>query len=147
MMLARKQRNIWSIMQTLTRMANSRNTRILFVLSFILRDVAYPRHVYRYAEKLCADFKKLKPSADALAELMLSYMENAIEFTHDFGDMSEQYYVSVEGNFAKTVEFIAKNGLWEKFENDFSNVCLGRVYVAMVSLMVLMTYTRRQGIE
>ena len=97
-------------------MANSRNTRILFVLSFILRDVAYPRHVYRYAEKLCADFKKLKPSADALAELMLSYMENAIEFTHDFGDMSEQYYVSVEGNFAKTVEFIAKNGLWEKFD-------------------------------
>ncbi len=47
---------------------------------------------------------------------MLSYMENAIEFTHDFGDMSEQYYVSVEGNFAKTVEFIAKNGLWEKFD-------------------------------
>lgn len=24
--------------------------------------------------------------------------------------------MSVEGNFAKTVEFIAKNGLWEKFD-------------------------------
>ena len=40
----------------------------------------------------------------------------AIEFTFDFGDMWEQYYESVEGNFAKTVEFIAKNGLWEKFD-------------------------------
>lgn len=40
----------------------------------------------------------------------------AIEFTFDFGDMWEQYYESVEGNFAKTVEFIAKNGLWEKYD-------------------------------
>lgn len=40
----------------------------------------------------------------------------AIEFTFDFGDMWKQYYESVEGNFAKTVEFIAKNGLWEKYD-------------------------------
>ena len=66
--------------------------------------------------RLICVFKKLKPSAYALAELMLSYMEYAIEFTFDFGDMSEQYYESVEGNFAKTVEFIAKNGLWEKYD-------------------------------
>lgn len=75
-----------------------------------------PKARLSVCRKAVADFKKLKPSADALAELMLSYMENAIEFTHDFGDMSEQYYVSVEGNFAKTVKFIAKNGLWEKFD-------------------------------
>lgn len=40
----------------------------------------------------------------------------AIEFTFDFGDMWKQYYESVEGNFAKTVEFIAKNSLWEKYD-------------------------------
>lgn len=79
--------------------------------------------------KAVADFKKLKPSADALAELMLSYMEYAIEFTYDYGDMWEQYYDSVEGNFDKTVQFIAKNGLWEKYDKrlqqcvKWSSVC------------------------
>lgn len=88
-----------------------------------------PKARLSVCRKAVADFKKLKPSADALAELMLSYMENAIEFTHDFGDMSEQYYVSVEGNFAKTVEFIAKNGLLEKYDKrlqqcvKWSSVC------------------------
>lgn len=75
-----------------------------------------PKTRFSVCRKAVTDFKKLKPSADALAELMLSYMEYAIEFTFDFGDMSEQYYESVEGNFAKTVEFIAKNGLWEKYD-------------------------------
>lgn len=88
----------------------------------IIREEFYPERRrepktrFSVCRKAVADFKKLKPSADALAELMLSYMEYAIEFTFDFGDMSEQYYESVEGNFAKTVEFIAKNGLWEKYD-------------------------------
>ena len=47
---------------------------------------------------------------------MLSYMEYAIKFTYDFGDMWEQYYDSVEGNFEKTAQFIAKNNLWEKYD-------------------------------
>lgn len=63
-----------------------------------------------------ADFKKLKPSADALAELMVSYMEWATQFTYDYGDMWEQYYDSVESNFDKTVKYIAVNGLWEKYD-------------------------------
>lgn len=41
-----------SIMQVLTRIANSKSTRILFVKSFILRDVVNQRRVFRYAEKL-----------------------------------------------------------------------------------------------
>ena len=84
----------------------------------IIRDEFYPegrrepKTRFSVCRKAVADFKKLKPSADALAELMLSYMEYAIEFTYDYGDMWEQYYDSVEGNFDKTVQFIAKNGLW-----------------------------------
>ena len=63
-----------------------------------------------------ADFKKLKPSADALADLMVSYMEWATKFTHDYGDMWEQYYTSVEGNFGKTVKHIVVNDLWEIYD-------------------------------
>lgn len=75
-----------------------------------------PKTRFTVCRKAIADFKKLKPSADALSELMLSYMEYAIKFTYDFGDMWEQYYDSVEGNFEKTVQFIAKNNLWEKYD-------------------------------
>ena len=101
----------------------------------IIREEFYPegrrepKTRFSVCRKAVADFKKLKPSADALAELMLSYMEYAIEFTYDYGDMWEQYYDSVEGNFDKTVQFIAKNGLWEKYDKrlqqcvKWSSVC------------------------
>ena len=60
-----------------------------------------PQTRFSVCRKAVADFKKLKPSADALAELMVSYMEWATQFTYDYGDMWEQYYDSVESNFDK----------------------------------------------
>ena len=113
---------------------------------FYPKECRLPKARFSVCRKAVADFKKLKLSAYALSELMLSYKENAIEFTHDFGDMSEQYYESVEGNFAKTVELIAKNGLWEKFDKRFLQCVFWASACDMVSLMVLMTYTRRQGV-
>ena len=46
-----------------------------------------PQTRFSVCRKAVADFKKLKPSADALAELMVSYMEWATQFTYDYGDM------------------------------------------------------------
>lgn len=101
----------------------------------IIREEFYPKRRrepqtrFSVCRKAVADFKKLKPSADALAELMVSYMEWATKFTHDYGDMWEQYYVSVENNFAKTIKHIAANGLWEKYDKrlqqcvEWSSVC------------------------
>lgn len=75
-----------------------------------------PKTRFSVCRKAVADFKKLKPSADALAELMVSYMEWATKFTFDYGDMWEQYYDSVEGNFDKTIKHIVANGLWDKYD-------------------------------
>ena len=75
-----------------------------------------PQTRFSVCRKAVADFKKLKPSADALAELMVSYMEWATKFIYDYGDMWEQYYDSVVGNFDKTVKSIAGSGLWEKYD-------------------------------
>ena len=75
-----------------------------------------PQTRFSVCRKALADFKKLKPSADALAELMVSYMEWATEFTFDYGDMWEQYYDSVESNFGKTVKHIVLNNLWSKYD-------------------------------
>lgn len=87
----------------------------------IIREEFYPKKRrepqtrFSICRKAVADFKKLKPSADALAELMVSYMEWATQFTYDYGDMWEQYYDSVENNFDKTIKFIVTNGLWKKY--------------------------------
>ena len=87
----------------------------------IIREEFYPvrrrdpQLRFSVCRKAVADFKKLKPSADAQAELMVSYMEWATQFTYDYGDMWEQYYDSVESNFEKTIKFIVTNGLWEKY--------------------------------
>ena len=75
-----------------------------------------PQTRFSVCRKVLADFKKLKPSADALAELMVSYMEWATKFTFDYGDMWEQYYDSVESNFDKTVKHIVLNNLWSKYD-------------------------------
>lgn len=87
----------------------------------IIREEFYPKKRrepqtrFSICRKVVADFKKLKPSTDAQAELMVSYMEWATQFTYDYGDMWEQYYDSVESNFEKTIKFIVTNGLWEKY--------------------------------
>ncbi len=75
-----------------------------------------PQTRFSVCRKAISDFKKLKPSADALAELMVSYMEWAIKFTYEYGDMWEQYYDSVEGNFKKTIKHIVLNRLWDKYD-------------------------------
>lgn len=63
----------------------------------IIREEFYPKKRrepqtrFSVCRKAVADFKKLKPSADALAELIVSYMEWATQFTYDYGDMWEKY--------------------------------------------------------
>lgn len=102
--------------------ANPNETSKLEEYKAIIKEEFYPKRRrepqtrFSVCRKAVADFKKLKPSADALAELMVSYMEWATAFTFDYGDMWEQYYVSVEGNFDKTIKYIAKNGLWDKYD-------------------------------
>ena len=89
----------------------------------IIREEFYPKRNrepqmrFSVCRKAVSDFKKLKPPADAIAELMVSYMEWAIQATYDYGDLWEQYYDSVEGNFSKTIDFIVENDLWKKYDD------------------------------
>jgi hypothetical protein len=68
------------------------------------------------SRKAINDFKKLGTSAEALADLMLFYVECGVEFTNDFGDINESFYISVETTFAKTLKLIDKEDLLLKFE-------------------------------
>ena len=72
---------------------------------------------FSVCRKALSDFKKLKPSEDSVAELMVFYMENACQFTYDYGDMWEQFYDSVESNFDKTLRHIVLYDLWDKYDS------------------------------
>lgn len=58
----------------------------------IIREEFYPsrnrepKTRFSVCRKALSDFKKLKPSEDSVAELMVFYMENACQFTYDYGD-------------------------------------------------------------
>ena len=67
------------------------------------------------ARKVISDFKKLEPDPESLADVMLYYVECGVQFTNDFGDIDEPFYVSIERMFIDTAKFIQDNGLNEIF--------------------------------
>lgn len=61
------------------------------------------------------DFKKINPSPELLADLMLFFIETAAKFTYEYGDIGEDFYISIETNYEKTLAFMNKNNLLEQF--------------------------------
>ena len=86
-----------------------------------------PKTRFSLCKKAISDYKKLKPSAGAVAELMLCLVENACRFTADYGDMWESYYDSVISNFSALLKHIEKSGLFEvyraRLEQCVETVC------------------------
>lgn len=86
----------------------------------IIRDEFFPKRSepkcrFNICRKAISDFKKLKPYPACLADLMLYYIEMGCEMTSMYGDMWEQYYITLETNFEKAMELIAKLGYTEQF--------------------------------
>ncbi|MEI6554506.1 MAG: DUF6155 family protein [Paludibacter sp.] len=75
-----------------------------------------PKTRFSVAKKAIADFRALKPSPELLADMMLTLPEMACQFTHDYGDMSEQYYNSAYNNFKAALEYMHKNSLLDSFK-------------------------------
>jgi hypothetical protein len=48
------------------------------------------------ARKAIRDYRKATGSVPGTAELLMSYVENGVRFTHQFGDIDERFYSSVE---------------------------------------------------
>jgi hypothetical protein len=78
----------------------------------------YPNPKMRFSvcKKAIADFRALKPSTELLAELMVVFAEMACEFTYEFGDMWEQYYISAANNYEAALKFLQKNNMLEIFQ-------------------------------
>lgn len=93
------------------------------------RKTVEPKTRFSVARKAIADFRKLKPPAEQLADLMLTLPEYACRFTHDYGDMWEQYYDSAATNFKLALEFITAHCLLDNFRlrceqcRNYASVC------------------------
>lgn len=75
-----------------------------------------PKMRLSVARKAIADAKKLGLPPDAMADLMLFYVENGVEFTLDYGDITETFYISMEKMYQSALEFIHKNNLLKLYE-------------------------------
>ena len=82
-------------------------------------EAFYPRRGYNYklkdGKQAISDFKKLGPSTDLLADLMLFYVETGVKFTNDFGDINEGFYSSLETTYVATLKLMEKENLLHKF--------------------------------
>ena len=69
---------------------------------------------FKSARHVISTYKKAGGRLEGLAELMILYVETANRFTVEYGDMWEQFYVSVETMFKnciKQLEVLKNNGI------------------------------------
>ena len=71
---------------------------------------------FSVCRKAISNYKKLHPSPENLGDLMICLVEQACLFTYEYGDMSEQFYISVENNFTAAMRHLSKNGIVSLFD-------------------------------
>jgi len=68
------------------------------------------------AKKAITEFKKISGDKTLIAELMIFYVENGVNYTDCYGDINEQFYLSMESMYERALKFIADNNLVAKFK-------------------------------
>ena len=68
------------------------------------------------SRKAINDFRKLGTSDESVVDLLLHFVENGVEFTKVYGDVTDSFYVSIENTYSGALEIIEKNGLKENFK-------------------------------
>lgn len=68
------------------------------------------------ARKAVMDYKKLSNSPEGLADLMLYYVEQGVDFTNEYGDITEAFYSSMESMYEKALQHLVKYHLESQFE-------------------------------
>lgn len=69
--------------------------------------------ILRYA---LSNFEKLSTKPENVAELMLTYVENGVEFTNTYGDIDGTFYNNIARMYNKTVQYIIENNLEDKYQ-------------------------------
>jgi hypothetical protein len=67
------------------------------------------------ARKAVNDFKKISTSSFDIANIMIFYVENGVEFTNEYGDINESFYSSIECMFESALKYIRVTEQEEEF--------------------------------
>lgn len=81
-----------------------------------------PKGRLAVARKAVNDANKLGLPREALADLMIFYVETGAEYTHTYGDIDEPFYNSMESMFLKVLKFIESAALLDKFQLRAFNI-------------------------
>jgi hypothetical protein len=91
-------------------------------------EAFYPKRGFglklKDGKQAISEFKKLGASLILLADLMLFYVETGVEFTNDYGDIDENYYLSLERMYIQALSLMTKENLLEKFAERTKKVMI-----------------------
>jgi hypothetical protein len=91
-----------------------------------IKEALFPHRGISYnlvsGKKTIADFRKIDPSAESLVDLMLYYVECGVEFTNNYGDINENYYVSLAKMYRDSLGLIDENSLHNIFKERAHNI-------------------------
>lgn len=76
------------------------------------------------ARKAIRDYRKATDNLPGTAELLLTYVENGAEFTRDYGDIDERFYISVESALDELAVLLRSEarGMYPQFTERLARV-------------------------
>jgi hypothetical protein len=76
------------------------------------------------ARKAIRDYQKATGNLPGTAELLMTYVENGTRFTHEYGDMDERFYDSVESALDELAALLRgeARGLYPQFRDRLARV-------------------------
>jgi hypothetical protein len=76
------------------------------------------------ARKAIRDYRKATGSIPGTVELMMTYVENGTRFTHEYGDIDERFYNSVESALAELAGLLRNEarGIYPQFRDRLASV-------------------------
>ena len=87
----------------------------------VLQDEFFPsrgigRARLSVAKKALSDYRKVGPEPGGMADLMLFYVEQGVQFTLAYGDIDEPFYNSMESVYDQVLKHLLKWELQDSFQ-------------------------------
>lgn len=79
---------------------------------------------YKVIKKTISDFKKVSKNPMYLAELLLCYAQNGIDFTNEYGDIDQKFYNNIANAYDDALTVITKNDLENRFKGGCERIMM-----------------------
>lgn len=75
----------------------------------------YPR--YSNLRRALKNFKDISSDPELIADLMITHVENGVEFTNTYGDIDEKFYNNIERTFLNLLKHLSKHDLLAEYKD------------------------------